>query len=163
MLIDLPADTYSHFFNNNIDGDKIKYLFVTHPHSDHFYPTELSMHHGCYAHDMRAERLKTYASRGACDTLNAFADVAEFDVDFEVMHPFTDVTLDKYTVTALPARHHEGDGALFYIISDGVKTILYAHDKGFFHVYETQNRKNNKNRIRRQTICLNMKRCFFIP
>ena len=41
LLIDLPADTYHHFLMNHIEGHKIKYLFVTHPHQDHFYPEEL--------------------------------------------------------------------------------------------------------------------------
>lgn len=29
LLIDLPADTYMHFLDNDIEGDKIKYLFMT--------------------------------------------------------------------------------------------------------------------------------------
>ena len=35
-------------------------------------------------------------------------------------------------MTALPARHYPGDGALFYIIQ-GEKTVLYAHDTGYFY------------------------------
>ena len=42
------------------------------------------------------------------------------------------MSFGKYKVTALPARHHPGDGALIYIIQ-GDKTILYAHDTGFFY------------------------------
>ena len=30
LLIDLPADTYSHFLNNGIEGDRIKTLLITH-------------------------------------------------------------------------------------------------------------------------------------
>ena len=30
LLIDLPADSYWHFINNGIEGDKIKYLLITH-------------------------------------------------------------------------------------------------------------------------------------
>ena len=37
-----------------------------------------------------------------------------------------------YTVTALPARHFPGDGAQFYVI-EGEKTVLYAHDTGYFY------------------------------
>ena len=35
LLIDLPADTYFHFIQNGIEGDKISHLLITHSHGDH--------------------------------------------------------------------------------------------------------------------------------
>ena len=35
LLIDFPPDTYHHFLTQSIEGDKIKYLLITHAHSDH--------------------------------------------------------------------------------------------------------------------------------
>ena len=72
LLIDLPADTYHHFLMNGIEGHKIKYLFVTHPHQDHFYPEELNMRGGCYSHDMEAPMLQMF-----CDRETAEAAMAE--------------------------------------------------------------------------------------
>ena len=132
LLIDLPADTYSHFLNNDIQGDQIKYLLVTHSHSDHFYPKELAMRYAPYAHDMRADRLKLYCGKGVGTILANIDAIAQYTVDYKVLEPFEKVILGDYTVTALPARHFEGDGALFYIIQND-KTILYAHDTGFFY------------------------------
>ncbi len=40
--------------------------------------------------------------------------------------------MGDYEVTALPARYADGDNALFYIIR-AEKTILYAHDTGYFY------------------------------
>lgn len=133
LLIDLPADTYSHFLNNNIDGDKIKYLIVTHSHQDHFYKEELGMRHGAYAHDMRAERLKIYCSKGASEIMEKIDGIENYTVDFAALNPFDTVTMGDYEITALPARHFKGDGALFYIIKQGEKTLLYAHDTGYFY------------------------------
>ena len=132
LLIDLPADTYSHFLNNSIDGDKIKYLLVTHSHSDHFYEKELEMRHGAYAHDMRVDRLSIYCSTGAANILKEIDGIQNYTVDFAALKPFDTATIGNYTITALPAKHFKGDGALFYIIS-GEKTILYAHDTVFFY------------------------------
>lgn len=132
LLIDLPADTYSHFLRNNIDGDRIKYLLVTHSHSDHFYEKELEMRHGVYAHDMRTDRLKIYCGTGVANVISQTNITEHGTVEIEVLKPFDKVVMDNYTITALPARHFEGDGALFYIIK-GDKTILYAHDTGFFY------------------------------
>ena len=63
MLIDFPADTYHHFLTNNIEGDKIKYLLVTHSHQDHFYCEDLEMRHGAFSQDMRTETLQVYCGK----------------------------------------------------------------------------------------------------
>ncbi len=131
LLLDLPADTYSHFLNNGIDGDKIKYLLVTHSHSDHFYPKELDMRQGAFAHDMTVDRLKIYCGTGVADIIGKIDGFEHYTMDFEALKPFDTVAAGDYTVTALPARHFEGDGALFYIIR-GEKNVLYAHDTGYF-------------------------------
>lgn len=132
LLIDFPADTYSHFLNNNIDGDKIKYLLVTHSHSDHFYERDLGMRYGAFAHDMRVDRLQVYCNSGAADILQKIDDINNYTIDYFMLNPYDTAKLGDYTVTALPARHFEGDGALFYIIK-GEKTVLYAHDTGYFY------------------------------
>lgn len=130
LLIDFPADTYSHFLQNNIEGDKIRTLLITHSHQDHFYPAEFHMRSSWYAHDMRAPELKVYCGEGtyakAC-----YLNGRGKNVEFEKVAPFQSFFFDDYTVTALPARHADGDGALFYIIQ-AEKTILYAHDTGYF-------------------------------
>lgn len=133
LLIDLPADTYSHLLNNNIDGDKIKYLLITHSHQDHFYPEELAMRYGAFAHNMRCEKIKVYCNRGAEEKIHNNSEVKNPGVEIYILNPFDTIEMGEYTVTALPARHFEGDDALFYIIKQGDKKILYAHDTGYFY------------------------------
>lgn len=144
LLIDLPADTYSHFLNNDIEGDMIKYLLVTHSHEDHFYPKELGTRHGAFAHDMSVDRIKMYCGKGAYESFNSISNVSRFSVDCEEINPFDTIKLGNYTVTALPARHYVGDGALIYIIGDGEKTLLYAHDTGYFYDEVFEYFKENK-------------------
>ncbi len=130
LLLDLPADTYMHFLNNNIRGDKIKYLFITHSHMDHFYPKELEMRRDGFSHNREVPILKVFCGGKSYEQLS---QINLSDMHCEAVHvePFETVTLDGYKVTALPARHAEGDGALFYLIQ-GEKTVLYAHDTGYF-------------------------------
>ena len=132
LLIDLPADTYHHFLTNGIEGDKIAYLLLTHSHGDHCYVEELSMRHGAFSHDMRAPMLNVWAGRGAREKIAACHD-DRGNVEMHAIAPFETHTLGRYTVTALPARHAAGDEAMFYIIRDGDKTLLYAHDTGYFY------------------------------
>ena len=130
LLIDLPADTYMHFLRNGIRGDQIRYLLVTHSHSDHLYPKELAMRHPPFAHNMVPE-LAIYGGEGTCRMLEtAYPEKEGFSVT--QLETFAPTQVGSYRVTALPARHYPGDGALFYIIQ-GEKTILYAHDTGYFY------------------------------
>ncbi len=130
LLLDFPQDTYMHFLNNNIEGDKIKYLFITHSHQDHLYADELLMRGGAFAHDMRESELKVYCGAGAYEKIiNTHISKT---VSVNEIKPYQKIQLENYTVTALPARHFPGDTALFYII-EGDKTILYAHDTGYFY------------------------------
>ena len=129
LLVDLPADTYHHFLTNDIEGDKIKFLLITHSHSDHCYGDELNMRCGAFAHNMRAENFEVFCGEGAFKKLN---DIDAPNVRLNLLKAYETVTFGGYEVTPLPAKHYDGDNALFYIIK-GDKTILYAHDTGYFH------------------------------
>ncbi len=131
LLIDLPADTYHHFLQNNIEGDKIRYLLISHSHSDHCYQNELMMRGNAFAHDMRADVLEVYGSQGAFEQIQVRAHEMP-NISAHVIHPFETVELGPYTVTALPARHMPGDKACFFLIRSD-KTVLYAHDTGYFY------------------------------
>lgn len=131
LLIDLPADTYYHFLLNGIEADKISDLLITHSHGDHCYPTELFLRTPPFAHGMRAKTLNVYCGKGAFDKISKEGDPK--NVALRRVSAFESFeTENGYKVTALPARHAQGDDALFYII-EGEKTLLYAHDTGYFY------------------------------
>ena len=131
LLIDLPADTYMHFLMNGIEGDRIRNLLITHSHEDHLYPDELDLRRPPFGHDQRVPKLKVYCGEGAYAKIERF-NREDRNVAVEKVTHFSSVSFDGYTVTALPARHAPGDGAQFYVI-EGEKTILYAHDTGYFY------------------------------
>lgn len=132
FLLDLPADTYMHFLNNGILGHKIKYLFVTHSHEDHFYVDELQMRHGAFAHDMDVPVLNVYCSSGSYEKFHKQFESLE-NIKVTLIKPYERIIAGEYEVIQLPARHFEGDGAVFYIIKYQGKTLLYAHDTGYFY------------------------------
>ena len=85
-----------------------------------------------YAHDMRAPELKVYCGEGAYNKGCAI-NGRGLNVELEKVEPFQTFAFNDYAVTALPARHAQGDGALFYIIQHGGKNLLFAHDTGYFY------------------------------
>ena len=129
LLIDLPADTLHHFLQFGVEAHKVKYLFVTHSHKDHCYPQELGCHRYPCAKEMEQPVLRVFGSHGAYALLAPFASD---NVVVSELKPFDVVELEEYRVTALPARHMgENEGALIYLIDDGEKKVLYAHDTGY--------------------------------
>ena len=128
LLIDLPADTYLHFLSHGIEGDRLRYLFITHPHYDHFEPGNLEFRYGCNAHKLRVPLLEVYGGLGVADRLPGIDE--KKNVIVRPILPFETVQAGDYTVTALPARHMPN--ALFYLFQRDGRTLLYAHDTGFF-------------------------------
>lgn len=127
LLIDFPADSYHHFLENGIEGDRIRHLLITHAHSDHLYPKDLHLRGGAFAHDMRTPTLQIFCSEG---TRKAIPGDPKH-TDIAVVRAFETFSVGDYRVTALPARHMPQGEPFFYII-EGDKTLLYAHDTGYF-------------------------------
>ena len=128
LLIDFPADTYSHFLQNGVEGDNIEYLLITHAHADHFYSEDLFMRSGAFAHNMNVPTLKVFCPKTVYETFDKIPQ----NVEVTILESCQTVELGQYKVTALPARHMSGSVAFIYIIQ-GEKTLLYAHDTGYFY------------------------------
>lgn len=137
LLMDFPPDTLMHFHMHGIRGDKIKYIVFTHSHADHYYSTDLMRHGSCYAHNMAEEKLQIVCSEQLCERMQKDLAGVKKDVILEyfVAKPFQPMELGEYTLIPFPARHSgdsEGKLALFYAIRHQGKTVLYAHDTGYF-------------------------------
>ena len=128
LLIDFPADTYAHFLNNGICGDKVEYLIVTHAHSDHFYLNDLFMRSGAFAHNMSVPMLNIFCPK---TVFQQFTNIPE-GTNVTVLEPYRTYEIGAYKVTPLPAKHMFGSEAFIYIIRSD-KTLLYAHDTGYFY------------------------------
>ena len=118
LLVDLPPDTYHHFLAQGVEGDRIPYLLITHPHSDHFYPNDLLLRRGAYAHDMRAPVLQIFGSAASLSKLIALHGHVPSGLSFTVLDPYETVNVGEYRVTPLPARHmpENAEAAFNYII-----------------------------------------------
>lgn len=135
LLIDFPMDTYMHALRARLDLSRIKHVLITHSHMDHCYAQDFTMHGAPYAHGMVEPQINLYGNRDVLDVFHEQTrrelkpDVAQSVVLHE-LHPFDTVTLDGYTVTALPARHTVGEDCLVYLVASGGKTYLHLNDTG---------------------------------
>ena len=142
LLIDLPADTHGHCIDNNLRLGNVKYLLLTHPHSDHLYTSEFAHRDGVgHGRDLLTDNLEVVCPK-SCeqairDTL-AYMHARSTTVERFVFHsvePFEEVVLGNYRVTALPARHIDRNNSYIYLITDEKegKTVLHGNDTGYFY------------------------------
>lgn len=138
LLLDLCPDTYTHTLQQGRDFSGIRYLLVTHSHTDHFYPVELTLRGADYGHAPDAPTLNIYCNQAVKDYFyKAAAHELEPEVaaglKFHILKAFETVEAGPYRVTPLPARHmNPEDEAYIYLVEQGEKRLLYAHDTGRF-------------------------------
>lgn len=149
MLLDFPCDTYLHMLRENLDLSAVRWLLVTHSHTDHLYPAELVNRGGCYAHDMKSPELEIYCNEAVRDYIykaasHEFEKDVESRLHFHIVKPFEPFTAGPYTVTPLPAEHMKTEQAMLYLIERGESSLLYAHDTGRFYPQVFEFLKNRK-------------------
>ena len=131
LLIDFPCDTYHHILQNNIDLSQINHLFITHSHQDHFYPEDLACLNMGFSHPAQNYVLTVYGSQDIeCDMQNIIPQT-NGQLTYKKIEPFKPFKVLDYTVTALKA-YHGTEHPYIYLVSDGKKTLLYAHDTDYF-------------------------------
>ncbi|MDU2420899.1 MAG: MBL fold metallo-hydrolase [Bifidobacterium scardovii] len=138
VLIDFPGDTYLHYLRDRFPLPSVRSLLVTHWHSDHFYGEDIAYRMGGYVISNPTEHMEVYGS----ETVHGFHERSFFleqrhdeqRVAFTTVRPGDDFALHgAYRAHAFEAAHghHAGD-CLFYSLTDGERTLLYAHDTGWF-------------------------------
>ena len=138
MLIDFPPDTYAHALHNGLNLGRIKHLLVTHSHMDHFFPQEFEMRGICFAHDMPEKEITVYCNDTVKDLFfhintGKIHEQVLANIRFVTVETFVPFQAGEYTVTALPARHTQGEQSLIFIIEKDGKVVLYGNDTGYFY------------------------------
>ena len=133
LLIDWNSDTLSNTYKYGLDFSKLNYLLITHTHEDHFQPWEFSLLAKPFAIKRGSdEKFNIYGSADIeapiAENTQNFAE--RYAVKVNVIKPFEPQKIGEYTVTALKANHGS-DNPYNYIIEQGGKAMLYAHDTGF--------------------------------
>lgn len=137
LLIDFPPDSFFHFAKYGIDSSKIKYILITHSHSDHFYPEDLCAANDQYTSNSNLKFLDVYLGQDSIRKLNFVKEEYKSVWDknrvrYHEIKYFDNFTIGKYNITVLHANHEEYSTPMFFIVDDGEKRILYAHDTGYF-------------------------------
>ena len=147
VLLDFPGDTYLHCLRDGLPLPYVRSLLVTHWHSDHFYGEDVAYRMDGYVIENPVAHMEVYGS----ETVHGFHERAFFleqrhdeeHVSFTTVRPGDDFDVEgapygsgeprRYRAHAFRAAHgHHAADSLFYALSDGDRTLMYAHDTGWF-------------------------------
>lgn len=129
--IDFPPDTYYHSIRWGLELHRLKYLFFTHSHEDHFAVNQLGYLWPPYAHNLENDTIKVYGNE---TVLSAIRDRFYDKIPAELIYakPFSPIKADHLTFTPVKARHKPDEESLNYIIQSDTATVLYASDTGIY-------------------------------
>jgi len=136
LLIDFPPDTYMHVLQYGLDLSKIESCLITHNHEDHLYPDEFLNRTEGFAHIENKVPLKIYGTEPTRSKIARYVDLESLTrsgtISFICISPFVPFNAGGYEIIPLKANHSAELEPVFFIIGDGEKTVLYAHDTGYF-------------------------------
>ncbi len=135
LLIDFGPDTYHHVLVGDLDLKSVTHCLITHSHSDHLYPKDLAMRSGVYGHRQTKDGLVIYATVPAYLQIEPIVTKnqdAEDPTSCQLIRAFQPFTAGAYAVVPLEADHGPTTEPVIYTISKGGRSLLYAHDTGYF-------------------------------
>jgi phosphoribosyl 1,2-cyclic phosphate phosphodiesterase len=135
ILIDFPADTYMHVLQGGLDLTRIEHCLITHHHSDHLCVADFTMRrrHFAYPDDMPPLHVYgTSAVEAEMETVLKKVSPAISRLLFHRITPFVPFKIGSYLVIPLKANHASALEPVIYLIGQGEKNLLYAHDTGSF-------------------------------
>lgn len=132
LKVDFPPDSYYHMLRDNIDMAAIKYLFITHTHTDHLQADELEKRRPVCAHGVD-HPLQIYGHDLALQHCTRALPVNKERYELQLIQPFRTVQLEEGTsVTPLLADHDKKQTCLLFYIERNGKALLYGNDTGWF-------------------------------
>ena len=132
LLIEFNPDTFMNMFRFGFDLVHIRHCVVTHEHSDHFYPDDLSnLNPGFSELPEGWPPFTLYGSEDLFPSVEKYCQRYPTRFVFKRVEPFVPFEAAGLTVTALKAAHGTAHPYI-YLIGDGDIALLYAHDTGIF-------------------------------
>ena len=133
LQVDFGPDVIAQRNLHRLDYDKLRYLFISHPHEDHFSPMHLVMR------DINSPSRHPLQLLGSKESLDMYrnwfdANPERQNIILREIRAGDAVTLPENGVrlTAIPANHNRGVGAFNYVVeTENGATIYLGTDTGF--------------------------------
>lgn len=137
LLIDFPADSYSHMLQHHINFANIKSILITHTHQDHLYLEDLGLRSDGFSHNI-SDTLTLYGNPTLKSKFDQQYHLDQKDthllgkLNCTVLTEYIPYSIEDYTVTPLLANHDPNEKCFIYLIERKGKVLLYGNDTGWF-------------------------------
>ena len=143
VAVDFGPDTMAQEQMYRLHSERLRHLFLSHSHEDHFAP-ELLIYRKNFSRLPEGSHLDIYADQAAVRAMNIRInqyigfrnDIPAYHMTPHIVEPFTPVEMPDQDMTAwaLPADHmiDEVEEPVFYLFRTGPNYILIANDTGYF-------------------------------
>lgn len=129
--IDFPPDVFYHTEKFKIDLSRLKYLFFSHSHADHFTPPQIEYIVDPYAYNMENVPLRIYGNKHIVDGMDWLWH-RNPPMEVHLLEAFKPVKADHLTFTPIKAEHTPGEDCYNYVVESDSKAFLYACDTGWY-------------------------------
>ncbi|MFH2068397.1 MAG: MBL fold metallo-hydrolase [Candidatus Omnitrophota bacterium] len=134
--VDFPPDTYWQMNRYNIRLAKVKHLFVTHDHSDHYCPLDLRLRAAPFAHLGKEDILNIYTSKSVCDSTLKAQHRGDYEkstgISFHIIEPYKEFTAGEMKVLPVKADHDPKKLCFNFVFRYKGRTLLHGHDTGWY-------------------------------
>lgn len=136
LMIDFPPDSYCHAMRFGVDLSAVRYLLVTHSHTDHFYAQEFVNRGYKFANDLTVPNLEIFGNETVAEvfiegTKREMRDCVRSHIQTHIIRPYEKFRIGQYEILTLPAHHTPKEEALLYCVRKGDIDLLYLNDTGF--------------------------------
>lgn len=133
--VDFGPDSYSSALAFDLDYALLRHLFVTHAHSDHWFPEELRMRREGFSRRLEGTVLTIHGNSHVEAGLQELGEeYSELFLQFCRVEPFERITLDEdWSVVGFPASHSSDDElALNYLFTWRGRNVVIGNDTGWW-------------------------------
>lgn len=130
LMIDFCPDTFLHTLSVDFDLSAVKYLLITHTHSDHYYPEDLIMRYGAAAINPTEKVLQVYGNKQVEERFNSVAPLEDVcqSTPMYALKPMKSVEVGNYVITAFRSDHMVDEESYIYLIEQNGIHYLHATD-----------------------------------
>ena len=139
VRLDFGPDSMAQEFEYDLHSERLKHIFITHPHTDHLTSNEFTWRMPGFSHVPEDKLLNVYGSQGVVQTIKSFFGerLANARLNPVVIKPFEafDLPDEDQTWYPMPADHMYENPAgepFIYAVRLGKKYMLVANDTVYF-------------------------------
>lgn len=139
VRIDFGPDVLMHQFKYDLHYERLRHLFITHSHRDHYYPLALGYRMDGFSYVEADNIMNFYGSAAVLNMLNDTFKYLKTDFEKCRINPVrlcagrtVEMPEEKMTLVPLPANHALSEEAFIFAVRKKGKQILIGNDSAYF-------------------------------